>query len=154
MNSTLLVVPNPYCALNAKGEPDGKIKRDPSVDKAGGFVGCTLTKGKTIKKYPKGDLRSNVHEFSLVFSVEPVSLPNTEYYRKKVRTGELIAADASTAGECAVKFAPIEQALSEAKAKAIQYFEANDGFAPAIASQSGPYFEPSFAPPKSTPNAA
>lgn len=148
MSSTLLVVPNPYCALNAKGEPDGKIKRDPSVDKAGGFVGATLTKGKTVKKYPKGDLRSNVYEFSLSFSADPVSVPSTEYYRKKVRSGELLAADAKTAGECAVKFVPVEQALSEAKAAAIKSFEANEGFAPAIASQSGPYFEPSFAPPK------
>jgi hypothetical protein len=67
------------------------------------------------------------HQHHWAFATEPVSIPFSDYYVERIRHGELIAADAATAGRAGVKLAPFAEVLAAAKAKAVADYDAQHG---------------------------
>lgn len=133
---TLLVVANPYAALDAAGNPAGLVPKDPSTSRDGSHVGATR-RITSVEKVAKNELRSPNVTTEITFSSEPVEVPSTEYYRRKIRRGELLAADQSTATAANLeKFVPPAKALAAAKKAAVDDYIATHGELPACANDT------------------
>lgn len=119
--STLLVVANPYCSLDADGEPSGVANR---ADIRGDLIGCVLDRA-----------RSKDGALKYSFTDEPVALPDMQPHRKLLRTGQIFPADEKTARLVGIPFVPPADALAHAKDRvAVEYF-ATYGELPPFAEQ-------------------
>ncbi len=136
--ATLKVYANPYAALDHESRPAGAVLLDP-VDhhpyaedgEMRKFVGATMI-FEEIEKPSRYSSGKYEHGFDFGDAPTVVELPNTEYYRQHIGTGDLVAADAATwklAG-----FDPVRQPfvdplkrLADAKAAAIGRHERNHG---------------------------
>lgn len=138
---SLLVLPNPWAAIDHQGRPSGVVMCDPveHVPTRDGeprrFVGAHLDPVKTrmTREFARGDARSNEQDTVWVFATKPVDLPNTPYYRERIRHGELIAADEKTARVAGLKFADPGKVIEAARASAIAAWETEVGVPGAFA---------------------
>lgn len=100
---TLRVFPNPYLHVDAEGRPVAVVPVEPTNqnDVGGGYVGATLKFVKTFiapksnhpnVRMPQQDMQETWFEFD----DEPVTVPDTIYYRRAIMSGELISADEKT----------------------------------------------------------
>ena len=144
---TFRVVANPYCALDANGNPCGAVALDP--DAASGaerHIGAkrttqTLAKfggvdalGRTIAD-PRG---AGLYETTWAFSSDPVTVHDTPYHRQRLACGELFPADRETARLLGVVFVEPDKALAAAKAAAAASYALAHGAPPAWAVQTIP----------------
>lgn len=157
---TLSVLPNPWAAIDHQGRPSGVVLCDPVEhvptrgDEPRRFVGATMA-ARMLREFPPGDPRSNEQDTTWTFVTEPVALPNTGYYRERIRSGELIAADSKTSRVAGQKnFVPPATALADARTAAIANWERDVGTPGAFAmleaerAAAAPQPEPPKAEPK------
>lgn len=111
--TTLLVYPNPWAAFDKDGTPCGICPRDPEWDGGGPlqFVGARIDKSKTrvTQVLQRGDdirspMQRTAYEYmgisssdpdlrQKLFALEPIEIPNTRYYRDRLRDRALLPAD-------------------------------------------------------------
>lgn len=117
---TLSVHPNPYCALDADGDPCGVV---PRADLRSILIGARL------------DLeRSSDERQKYLFDVETlVELPDDPAHRNALRSGDLLPADERTARLCGLTFLPLAQQLELAKKGAAARWLAETGVLPPFA---------------------
>lgn len=128
----LKVLPNPWQYIDHFGQPAGRLPPDPYEDSpSAGPVGARMTDVKEVQKAQMMrvagvdmEVGSAQHTHRFVYAKEPVSIPNTPYYRNAVKCGDLVAADSKTASLCGVKFEDPKSVLAKAKAAAIAKFDA------------------------------
>ena len=127
---TLRVLANPWHHLDHEGMPAGACACDPNEHNPNrAFVGAKLSAEETRKAMPEKGITAR-HRVTFEFSEEAQELPNTEYYRRAVNSGELIAADAETAKLCGFKrdgFSDPKALLAAEREKAATQFYANYG---------------------------
>lgn len=156
-NAPLKVMVNPYAAVDEHGRPCGAVLLDPTDIEKGGhrnyardnpkdgkwepreFVGASRKARRLSTKPPrtirlkdrKG--RQHIHTFRVrhdytwEFSKVAVEVPNTQWYQRLLKTGELLAADVTTwtlAGGDKTLFVEPAQRLAWAKEGAIHHLVA------------------------------
>lgn len=135
----LLVLPNPWVVgcIDHLGRPAGRLPVDyyEHSQVPATFVGCRFAEVKEIEaaKFQRlGKIEVPFepahHDHRIIYSKEPVAIPNSAYYRDALKRGDLIAADARTAAAAGLsKFVKPEEALRAARAEAIGHFNASTG---------------------------
>lgn len=135
---TLRVLPNPWTHIDHRGLPAGVVRFDyHEHNTQRGWVGARIaTATKTSgafsevvngKVFTTG---TDVHEIEWEFATEPVTLPNTGYYRSAVLGDGLVAADKETAIACGIRAEEFEAPavhLAKKRAEAIAEFDAHNG---------------------------
>jgi hypothetical protein len=134
---TFKVYPNPYVYIDHDGYPAGACPCD-MPEHVGmtsrRFVGAKLDSEETrlLEKLSKEESRyrdaRQQTRFAFDFS-EPTTLPVTEYYRDRLNSSELIAADAETHKQTSIvgDFVSPKDALAKAKAAAVKRWAAERG---------------------------
>jgi hypothetical protein len=122
----LFVYPNPFIHLDHDGYPAGACPCDMPE-----HVGMTTRRLVGAEFDPDGtflleklsqeesryrDARQQTR-FKFDFTA-PTMLPVTEYYKDRLRHGEILPADAATAALGGIKFVPAAEALAKSKAEA------------------------------------
>jgi hypothetical protein len=138
---TIRVFPNPWIFIHHDHGPQGVCHRDTGGRGADpSFVGAELDTAKTRfteeRQADKGDHRHNRQVTVFRFlalnaaltgpaedAASGIELPKTPYYLDRLRDGDLVPADAATAGANPCKF----NTLAEARAAGVAVFEANYG---------------------------
>ncbi len=133
---TLSLVANPWAAIDELGRPSGACPPDPTEDTGRrGFIGAT----QTAKLVRAGHSRrvagrsvvqeSERHERTWEFDPNPVTLPNTGYYRDRAgkRPYELIAGDKRTAAALGVEFVEPKIIIEETRKLRVAEFDAQHG---------------------------
>jgi hypothetical protein len=131
----LRVVPNPFAApLDHEGRPCGAVQYDPEHSRFVRYIGATRA-DEVLEKRPANDLRGHRVDVRWVFDLAPVDIEDTNYHRGMIASGELFAADESTAKRGGLKvLAPFADALRVARSKAIDaWTKDHDGDAPPVA---------------------
>jgi hypothetical protein len=130
---TLRVYANPWQHLDHEGLPAGACPCDPDEHTPERrFVGATLKAEVSRKADPARGISSR-QRTTFAFSDEPVTVPDTNYYRAAVNRGELIAADEATAKACGFAkdgFRDPKKVLASEKRAACERFRAETGEAP------------------------
>jgi hypothetical protein len=133
---TLRVFPNPWTHIDQFGNPAGTCPCDAFEHNPtpGARVGAHIAEAKLVRK---GEVRTiagkatvaipHDHQVRWEYSADAVTLPNTAYYRERVREADLIAADEATATVCGIKFVEPKKALEAARAAATSEFDAQNG---------------------------
>lgn len=143
----LRVIPNPYRALDADGNPTS-VYPCHRRHAPGEYVGATLAINvlvpaivDTVKRTRRGQTKAQAvqtrgerSKARFVFSTEPVDLPAEGevggYYRAGIRDGVLIPADAATARACNMAFEPPDIVLARERERAATAIEKEFGEAP------------------------
>jgi hypothetical protein len=122
----LLAYPNPFIHLDHDGYPAGACPCD-MPEHVGmttrRWVGAELDPAATmlLEKLTEEERRyrdaRQQTRFLFTFS-EPTKLPVTEYYKDRLRHGEILPADADSARLGGIDFMPPAQALAQAKTDA------------------------------------
>src|SRR5688572_8192428 len=102
---TLNVLANPWIHLDHQGRPAGATPMDVGPGQKV-FVGAELDTEQTqiVDRPGRGELRSHVQDTVWKFSDEPAVVPATPYYIRRLRSGELLAADKQSARIAGVEF--------------------------------------------------
>lgn len=131
----LLVYPNPFIAIDHDGMPAGACPCDMPE-----HVGMTSRQWVAAELDPQGtvlleklsaeelryrDARQQTR-FKFAFG-EPTKLPITEYYKDRLRSTELLAADKDTAHAAGLEFIAPADALAKSKAAALKKWAALHG---------------------------
>ena len=134
----LRVYANPYLAFDHEGRPASPVPFEPDMDNGDThvrYVGAT----RHVTELRKANENLGIpalHDHAWDFSPEPQLVPNTDYYRRAVKSGELIAADVQswTASGCDARlFAEPKTRLRYQKAGAQASHRAHHGVdSPAI----------------------
>jgi hypothetical protein len=134
---TLLLVANPWAAIDEQGRPCGACPRDPAEDNGAlGYVGARVTarllKAGSSKRVGTKDvpLEYPEHDRTWVFNPDPVRVPNTGFYRD--RAGklpyELFPGDAQTAAYLGYRdFTSAAKLIEAEKQKRIAEFDDQHG---------------------------
>lgn len=120
---TIRVCSNPYAGIDHEGRAQGAVLMEGHADR---YVGATYDHEETAKE--------GRHLY--VFSAEPVVVPLTPYYRRKVEDGDLLAADAESALACGIKkesFAAPEDLLAHEHDRIAEEYEERHGEPPHFA---------------------
>lgn len=136
---TLKVHCNPYLHLDHEGRPAGAFPeefnpRAPGRNYVGAFRRSRETeKAVTMARFT---VQPAKHEHWFDFVAEAVVVPNTIYYQRAVKTGELIAADPETCVAVGLHknhHAPVADVLAQHRAKAAANWKTHYGEEIAIA---------------------
>lgn len=147
---TLLVHANPYASLDKDGFPAGQTRHDPLAGKKGEvhFIGAEVKRtlvsderlppganNKARRKRVTGmggtDMRKPIFDFEVEHYLGPIKVADTEFHRRRLRKGEVFAADEMTAraagllvkGKNGPAFVPPAEALDRARKAAIVNWE-------------------------------
>lgn len=151
--ATLVVWANPYLVLDHLGRPAGACSRERlpmHVNSHPGYIGCECV-ASAPEKLPPGHAGTPDQDTCWHFSRQPVTVPDNPYYRQKLRYGEVFPADEKTARTCGMKFVPLDEAVSAAKAAAVARWESYFGEKP---EDVDPYARPKPAGKESPADAA
>lgn len=132
---TLKVRANPWIGhdtINNLGLPVGRV---PVEQPPGGFdprlVGARIKRAIKVSEAPKdAPLAQESHELEIEYDTEPATVANTDYYRRRVLRGELIAADRASftaAGGSARDFEEHQKHLDRQRTAAIAEFDDRNG---------------------------
>jgi hypothetical protein len=134
---TLMLVANPWAAIDAEGRPCGACRRDPVEDNpALGFIGATLQaeliRPQTVRKVGRKEqvVERAKHDLTFEFTSTPVCVPNTAYYRDRAAKlpYELFPGDKRTADYLGYKdFVSADKLIEAAKKVAVATFDAESG---------------------------
>lgn len=133
----LLVIPNPFTALDSNGLPCGFCFTDPQHARPFQIVGGTIGR----KVLPHDDMKEGAERLpediretrvKVRTSVRLAAVPvqNTEYHRARIAAGDVIAVDketAAAAGIGAKDFLPPAQVMSDTLALRIVEWQAEHG---------------------------
>lgn len=134
-DTSLLVVANPYCALDEDGNPVGAL---PRADVGGGrLVGAVRSVDDAGNR-------------ALTFSDKAEAVPDLVIFRRWLRHGEILCGDAATAAEVGIPWVPVADALAASREAAVARFQAATGRLPAFAIPTTP---PAPAAAETTPKA-
>lgn len=140
MPPTLHVLPNPFAALDADGDPAAAFPRvEPAL--RGALVGARIDHA-----------RSADSEKYLFDTDKAVQLPDLPAYRKALREGDLLCADEATARLVGLPFQPPALALEQAAAKAAARWLAETGAPPAWCRETPAAPAPASAAPTPSPS--
>lgn len=129
----LKVLPNPWTYIDHQGRPAGRVAVEQPKD---GFdprsVGARIADNpELVSQARKGvPLAQDIHEIEIEYSKEPVEVANTDYYRKRVIRGDLIAADRESfvaAGGRPKDFEAHQKHVDAKKAEAMAQFDIDNG---------------------------
>lgn len=129
----LKVLPNPWTYIDHTGRPAGHVKvEQPNRGFDPRAVGSRIADDPVLTSAAqKGvPLAQDVHEIEREYSKEPVEVPNTDYYRRCVINGDLIAADRETFVACGGRpkaFEAHQKHLDDKKTEAITRFDVDNG---------------------------
>lgn len=148
MPPTLLVLPNPFAALDADGDPAAAFPRvEPAL--RGALVGARVDHA-----------RSADSEKYFFDTGKAVPLPDLPAYRKALRDGDLLCADEATARLVGLRFVDPALALEQSEAAAVARWRAETGEDPAFVMKErqgpaidGPRTEIPSPPPAPAPEA-
>lgn len=135
MNLTrpLRVLPNPYLGWGRTGEPSSAIPYEPDLvngDTHVRYVGATPQWTEIRKAVPRSRIEAD-HHMRFDYQVDaPTVVDNTDYYRRFIRSGELVAADLETwklAGGDPKDFTEPKAYLAAAKAACAALYRAHYG---------------------------
>jgi hypothetical protein len=112
--SRLRVVANPFLF---GGDPLCACASDPVEHIPNRYIGAkplvtAVGEAITVGKYT-GTLGGDQHEVDWHFSKEVQEIPDTKYYRDRLKDGSLVPADAETAAKAGLKFTSVEQMLAK-----------------------------------------
>jgi hypothetical protein len=133
--ATLSVFANPWTYIDEHGRPMGVCMVDVNQHVAerrwvGARIGAEQV-AKAVVQVVKGRSHETAparHKLHIEYDTEPTSIPNTAYYRERIRTGDLFAADAQTATVAGLKaFQPVADAERAARTAAMAQFDAENG---------------------------
>ena len=134
---TLMLVANPWAAIDEQGRPCGACPRDTVEDNGAlGYVGARLEakliKAGSYRRVGNKDviLEHPEHDRTWVFATEPVRVPNTGFYRDRAGKSpyELFPGDAKTAAYLGYRdFVSAEKLIAEHRALRIAEFDAQHG---------------------------
>lgn len=147
--ATLSVFANPWTYIDEHGRPVGVCMVDVNQHVAerrwvGARVGAELLEKAQVEvvRGRTHETRSARHKLHIEYATEPEEVPNTAYYRERVRTGDLFAADAKTALVSGLlAFTPVAAAEAKARETALAQWAAENGFDPDPL--PGPFFSAS-----------
>ena len=155
MSRSLKVRTNPFHAWGPLGQPSGVVTADPSLDPSTrSFVGVTLASAELVREgsTEPGALNRPRYSYRYDFVDGDIEIPDTAYYRRRIMSGELLAADAATAKRVGIEFVDPEQLryAAELAAKAAVDEALGEG---AFEAENGPTVAPSASatPSKVTP---
>lgn len=139
---TLLVWPNPFHALDHEGRPAGVLSYEPTGNgsttfDSRRFIGADL-KATILEKAIVGTAQQSMQRTWFEYLSEPVTVPESPYYKHAIARGEIFAADEETARRAGITLGFVEpgELLERAKAEVIDAYERNpphedlDGLAP------------------------
>lgn len=128
-SKTVLVVANPWFAIDHKGRPCGAVPVEPKdFGTHLGFVGAKVDKKRsTSSTKPVGHVVPTAEDTVFEFSTRPVKVARTPYYRQLLKQGNLFPADKTAADWAGVKFVEPEAAIAAAKAEAEKSFDVEYG---------------------------
>ncbi len=124
---TLNVVANPWMHIDSQGRPAGACPMDlpPGVQ---GFVGASVSREHTKILRKGSHYQDHVQDTVWEFDLSPQVVPDTPYYRGRLRTGEILPADEKAARAAGhASFTKPEDALAKARERAIAEFDAAYG---------------------------
>jgi hypothetical protein len=124
------VLPNPWSALDDQGNPCGICPVDPGLSTRRDFVGARFESAEVIEKIPEGDLRHPRQYNNWVFSEEPVRVEATPYYLEKLRSAELLPADAEAAKAAGIGFTSVVEATKVQVMAAVAKWRGQHGEVP------------------------
>jgi hypothetical protein len=129
----LLVFPVPFTALDARGMPSGAVRFDPPTGRKNQvhFIGCTR-KNTLVEKRKRAEGRQSLYNTSFRYDLTPQRITHTDYHVRRIRQGELIAADPATAKIAGVPFVPPTTAFERARYAAIARWEQQYGEPPPV----------------------
>jgi hypothetical protein len=133
MTFTLRVFANPYVHLDPSGRPCGACPVDPAhLPDRREWVGAWLDaeRTKVLSTPEKGEVRAPVQETIFAFSQDAIELPATPGYLDRIRSGELLAANAPTAQAAGIVFVAPDAALERARTAAVAAWRALYGEEP------------------------
>lgn len=132
---TLRVYANPWTYIDEHGRPMGVVMVDVNNhvnDRR--WVGARLGAEEIEKaqvqvvKGRESETRPARHKLHLEVAPEGEEVPNTAYYRERIKNGELFAGDAQTASVAGLKeFLPVYVAEARARDEAIAQHDGNHG---------------------------
>ena len=117
--TTLLVRANPYTFVDHKGRPAGAVPCDPvahTPDRR--WVGAVAVSEVVEARDKSIDSRHPLQDTWFLFSADAQKVPDSPHYRAAIRSGDLIAADESTAAVCGVAYEDPEDVLERWKQRA------------------------------------
>lgn len=124
----LNVVPNPWIHIDHQGRPAGACPMD-TAPGSKAFVGARVSHTKTqiLSKGIRG-IQDSVQDTVWEFDLAPQPVPDTPYYRTRLRCGEVLPADeAASRAAGHSEFLPPDKALTAARERAIAEFNAHHG---------------------------
>lgn len=146
------VYTNPYLHLDPEGNPVCVVPLDPKhggPKGRGRYVGASLDQERCgpVDQVPSRTIQARGtngrrpppvtgqeeyvrHRAAFRFEAGPVSIPVTDFYRRSIREGALIPADAATAQACGVAFEDPVRRVADTKTKAARDWAAIHGAAP------------------------
>ncbi len=136
---TLSVLPNPWVYIDHKGRPAGRFPYESAdgVPTDGRTIGSHIASAEEAQAAKSVriagftfQLSAADHDIQIAYSNEPVTVPNTQYYRKAISRGDLIAADVKSAtlsGIAAKDFESYAKHVESKRAAAIAEFDAANG---------------------------
>jgi len=134
---TLLLVANPWAAIDSEGRPCGACRRDPVEDNAAlGHIGARLEadliRPGSVRKIGKREqiTEQPVYDRRWVFDPNPVKLPNTAYYRDRAGKApyELFPSDEKTARYLGYKsFTSVADLIEAHRKLRVAEFDAQHG---------------------------
>lgn len=131
----LLVVANPFVHLDHKGRPAGLVQYDPEY--AGGdvrYIGASLERVVVVARQ-KFDANLSRRAANITHDLTPQPVVDSVFHREHVKSGALLAANASTANRCGQKaFVQLGDALNAAFAAAVAEHERETGKTADVAS--------------------
>jgi hypothetical protein len=125
------VLPNPWSALDDQGNPAGICPVDPGLSTRRDFVGARFESAEVIEKIPEGDLRHPRQYNNWVFSEEPTRVEATPYYLEKLRSAELLPADAEAAKAAGVGWTTLYELTETQRVAAATKWNEQHGELPA-----------------------
>lgn len=135
----LRVLPNPWVYIDHKGRPAGRFPYEGTsgVASDGRTIGSHIASAEEVKAAKSVriagfmfQLSAADHDIQIAYSDEPVTVPNTPYYRKAISSGQLIAADVQTANICGIaskNFESYAKHIDSKRDSAMAEFDAANG---------------------------
>lgn len=136
---TLSVLPNPWTYIDHKGRPAGRFPYESAdgVPTDGRTIGSHIASAEEIQAAKTVRIAGQTfqlsaadHDIQVAYSSDPVTVPNTQYYRKAISRGDLIAADvrsATLSGIAQKDFESYDKHIDAKRAQAIADFDAANG---------------------------
>lgn len=131
---TIKVYPNKWLSLDAQGNPCAVVPIDffehgPGRRWVGAKLSANMTAPAVLQRVGKLTQEVTPAQFDQIwtFTDDAVEIPLTKYYVQRLRTGELIVADAESALAAGVAYSDPQKRLEEAKAAAVKAYDAQHG---------------------------